>query len=103
MDRRGFEVGGRSDDRFDLRLNRPGDRSRINDGSVEFEGVTDAKEVRIQIFRGRDRVQDRKVSVRDGRFYVQIRLGEGRYDAVVTVQDRGRDTVERRVTFEVTR
>jgi hypothetical protein len=34
---------------------------------------------------------------------VQIRLGEGRYDAVVTVQDRGRDTVERRVTFEVTR
>lgn len=103
-DRRGFDVGGRGGDGpVDLRLSRPSDRSRITDGSVEFEGSTSAREVRIQIFRGRDRVQDRKVSVRDGRFYVQIRLDQGRYDALITVQDRGRDAVERKVSFEVTR
>jgi hypothetical protein len=102
-DRRGFDVGGRGDDRFDLRLDRPSDRSRITDGTVEFEGTTDAREVRIQIFRGRDRVQDRRVSVRDGRFYSQIRLDQGRYDAIVTIEGRGRESIERKVSFEVTR
>jgi hypothetical protein len=105
-DKRGFTVGRGRDDNdgpVDLRLRTPFDRQQITDGSVEFEGTSSAKEVRIQIMRGRDQVQDKRISVRDGRFSTSFRLQPGRYEAVVTVQGRGRESIERKVSFNVGR
>jgi hypothetical protein len=102
-DRRGFEVFGRPDDNLGgLRIDSPSNNGRYRD-SVEFNGTTGAREVRIEIYRGRDRVANQTVTVRDGRFRTRIQLGEGRYRATVSTMGRGNALTQRDINFEVSR
>lgn len=104
-DKQGFTVDGRGndDDRTDLKLDRPFDRQQITDGSVKIEGSSNAREVRVVIMRGREKVQERTISVRNGRFGTSLSLQPGRYEALVSVRGSGREVTERRVSFSVGR
>jgi hypothetical protein len=98
-DKRGFEIVETSAP-TDLRLERPSNNGRYR-GNVDFDGSAGGGQVIIQIYRGRDRVYNQTVTVRDGHFHTRAALERGHYEATVSLEDRGRSRTERRVSFDV--
>ncbi|HVT13575.1 MAG TPA: hypothetical protein VHE55_15020 [Fimbriimonadaceae bacterium] len=101
-DKRGFEVVGNDGlSGRDLRLDKPSDRGRYRGSSLDFDGTAGGLQVRVQVFRGRDRIENQLVDVRDGRFHVRVRLSPGHYDATIMSEDHGRVITTKRMSFDV--
>ena len=83
-----------------IRLDRPSNGGRYRTNSVDFDGSSGFRNVRIEVYRGRDRVYNEVVGVRDGHFHARVNLSRGHYEATVSMEDRGR-TTSRRVSFDV--
>lgn len=95
--------GNGNDSRIDLRVDNPSGRGDYRPGDIQFSGQSNADKVRIEIYRGRDRVYSGQVDVRDGRFNTKIYLSEGSYQATINAITRGRSTAERRMNINVKR
>lgn len=74
----------------------PRDNAVVREGSVRFSGRAKNGTVRLQVFRGRDRVYDGDLHVRNGSWSQSVRLSEGSHRATIE-QDRRRDTLNFRV------
>ncbi|MFI5386813.1 MAG: hypothetical protein ACHQ50_11910 [Fimbriimonadales bacterium] len=101
-DKRGFEVldtarPGSSE----LRLDRPADRSRFRGPTTNIDGSAGGTQVRIQVFRGRDRIYNELVDVKEGHFHARLDLDQGHYDLTVMSEDRGRVLATRRLSIDV--
>lgn len=102
--KRGFEVLGAPDTgrgNGDFRLDRPADRTTFRSSTVDFDGVSSGTDVRVQIFRGREKIYNELVSVRGGHFHLRVQLASGPYDATVMGEDRGRVQYTKKISFEV--
>lgn len=85
--------------RDNLSLDSP--RGDYRPGGIPFSGETNGDRVRIEVYRGRDRVFSGQVQARDGRFTSSVDLKEGRYEATVYAIRDGRTIAEKRVTVNV--
>lgn len=88
-------------DRFNLNVEYPRNNFRTSDRNIEFRGTSNAPEVRVEIFRGRDRIRTGTSRVNRDRFSVRMNLEPGRYDAVISGMRDNRSVSERRMSFEI--
>lgn len=75
-------------------FDRPENNFRDTDGEIRFSGDSEGREVELKIYRGNREVSSRRISVRDDRWDVTIRLDDGDYRATIRTTDgRGTDAV----------
>jgi hypothetical protein len=87
--------------RGEITLDTPMNRGTYRPGNVEFSGASNGDTVRIEVYRGRDRVYTGQVSSRDGRFSSRVSLGVGSYQVTISNIRDDRVIATKKISFSV--